>query len=93
MGWPRKNERLRLYFERKAKTYLLYDPETGEGVGEIMMYNDPEKPSLASTSISTVYLYKKCCRVQWSDMPMVWQDALAKWLTDKPKDYRGFWKI
>jgi hypothetical protein len=109
MGWPKKNEGFRLYFERKAKTYLLIeipDPEVleqerkqgyyrrgYEGVGEIMVHNDPESPKLASCNPSDMHLYRKCRRVQWSDMPQVWQDALASWINGDPKDFRGLWKV
>jgi hypothetical protein len=48
MGWPRKNEHLRLYFERKAKTYLVVDPIPFQGkleyLGEMMINNDPKNP-------------------------------------------------
>ena len=108
MGWPKKNEGFRLYFERKAKTYLLVDiptPEearerrlaylggTYECIGEVLEHNNPENPCLATSSVSPMHLYKKCRRVQWSDMPEVWQKALAQWMNGEPKDYRGLWKV
>jgi len=108
MGWPKKNEVFRLYFERKAKTYLLVEliPEEertelfrsghrGEflsAAGELMTHNDPERPVLCSCNPSSEYIYKKCKRVQWSDMPEVWQDALRMWIPGKPEDFRGLWK-
>lgn len=109
MGWPKKNEGFRLYFERKGKTYLLVEISTQEeleeeraggfyrdgysGVGEVMVDNDLESPKLASTGVSTMFLRRKCRRVQWSDMPEVWQDALNKWINGEPKDFRGLWKV
>ena len=105
MGWPKKNEGFRLYFERVAKTYLLIDVESlqgrdgqfprnsYDGVGEILVSNNPESPALASCNPSPTYIYKHCQRVQWSDMPEVWQNALAKWINGEPTDYRGLWKV
>ena len=105
MGWPKKDERLRLYFERKAKTYLLIDLDESKegqkalstvaywGIGEVLIDNNPERPCLATTSVSAMHLYKKCRRAQWSDMPEVWQQALGEWLTEPPENYRGLWKV
>jgi hypothetical protein len=93
MGWPRKNEGLRVYFERKEKSYLLYDPVNHEGVGEVLVDNNPQKPMLASTSVSPIYLANHCKRVQWDEMPEVWQHALQSWLSDNPKNYRGLWRM
>ena len=93
MGWPKKDERMRIYFERKAKAYLLYDPETEDGIGEILVDNDPNRPMLNTTGISPVFLYQKCRRVSWNDVPEVWRRALGYWLIDKPEDYRGLWRM
>jgi len=109
MGWPKKNEGFRLYFERKAKTYLLVEIPTPEelkeerkggyyrkgyeGVGEVLVNNNPENPALCSCNPSPDYLYKNCRRAQWSDMPEIWQKALAKWINGEPTDYRGLWKV
>ena len=99
MGWPKKNDGARLYYERKGKSYLLVFPDlkTPDGameyVGEVMIDNNPERPMLASGSCSGLYLYHKCNRVQWSDMPEVWQQSLGEWLTDSPRDLRGLWKM
>jgi len=108
MGWPRKNEGFRIYFERKDKTYLLvviptleeleeerkggYYRKGYEGVGEVMVNNNPDNPKLCSCNPSPGYL-RNCRRVQWTDMPEVWQDALKSWINGHPKDYRGFWKV
>ena len=108
MGWPKKNEGFRVYLERKAKSYLLVcipTPEeererrlaylggTYDGVGEVMCDNNPERPCVASCNVAPMHLYKKCRRVQWSDLPKVWQDALAEWMNGSPEDYRGLWKV
>lgn len=108
MGWARKNEGFRLYFERKDKTYLLVDIPSPQqqkldrgscmdgshsAIGEVMVNNDPDNPKLATTSVAPMHLYKKCRRVSWSDMPEVWQKALAEWIVGDPKDFRGLWKM
>ena len=99
MGWPKKHEEARLYFERKPKTYLLVFPDlkchdgSMEYVGELLIHNDPERPTLAHGSTSPQYLYTKTRRVEWSEMPAVWQEALAGSLEDKPEKVRGLWKI
>jgi hypothetical protein len=109
MGWPKKDEGFRLYFERGAKTYLLVEISTPEdlkrerengyfrtyfdGVGEILIHNNPDRPNLAPTQVSNMHIYKKCKRVEWSDMPEVWQQALAEWINGKPEDFRGLWKV
>ena len=93
MGWAKKNEGLRLYYERKAKTYLLVDPESMDGIGEVMIHNDPERPMLATTGVSHAHLYRKCRRASWDDMPPVWKTAMLYWLDKNPKEYRGLWRI
>lgn len=100
MGWPRKEERLRLYFERKAKTYLLIDVDSKkerpdcnyDAIGELMIDNDPEKPCLCTTAASDDHLYRHCRRVAWNEMPEIWQKAFANYLTDPPEKYRGLWR-
>lgn len=93
MGWPKKNEGLRVYLEKKGKSYLLYDPETREGIGEIMINNDPDRPMLASTGVSPMYLYRHCRRVDWNELPDIWKISLGEWLQDKPENYRGLFRI
>lgn len=93
MGWPRKEEGLRLYFERKAKTYLLYDPDTQEGIGEVTLQVDPSTPCLATTSVTSLYLMNHCRRVAWIELPRKWQDAFTQWMIDDPTTYRGLWRM
>lgn len=69
MGWPKKEEGLRLYFERKYKSYMIYDPDTNEYIGEALIDNNPEDPHLASGSTDHRYIYCKCKRVSWSELP------------------------
>jgi len=109
MGWPKSNEGFRLSDEREAKTYLLVEvPDKEElkrerengyyrkyfdGVGEVRTNNDPENPCLAQTQVGNMHTYKKCKRVEWSEMPEVWQKAMAEWINGSPEDYRGLWKV
>lgn len=99
MGWPKKNEGLRLYFERKGKSYLLVDPSRLNGsnsydaIGELLINNDPENPKLCTTSVSPAYIHSACKRSSWSEMPIVWQQAFLNYLNEKPEKYRGLWKI
>jgi hypothetical protein len=99
MGWPKKNEDFRLYYEAGSKTYLLVSMgETcpdgcREAIGELLIDNDPEKPNLCSTSVSSMHIYKKCKRVQWDEMPQVWQDKLGEYINGDPKTCRGLWRI
>jgi hypothetical protein len=97
MGWPKKDADEKLYFERKAKTYLMvfFDRETrrNEGIGEMLIDSDLESPMLGDCAPSPIYLYKKCRRVSWSDMPKVWQDAFRVCLNVEPEECRGFWRM
>ena len=98
MGWP-KNKGLRLYYERKGKSYLIVDTSEitpsncYECIGEVMIENNPERPMLASSSASPGYLYSKCVRKSWSDMPKIWKDSFKDWLIGNPEDHKGLWKI
>ena len=98
-GWPRKNEGLRVYYEGGQRAYLLMNPERErgsfdyEGVGEVMVDNDPSNPILAVTGISPMHIYQKCRRVEWSDMPEVWKSAFLEWLEREPEEIRGLWRL
>lgn len=99
MGWPKKNEGFRLYFERKAKTYLILEPDERSydgnypGVAEVMTNNDPDRPCLGTTGVSDSFLYSHCRRASWAEMPPVWRAALASWMTEPPEKHRGLWRI
>ena len=99
MGWPRKNADVRLYYERKSKTYMLVDFGLRncfgnyEYVGEVMTYNNPEVPKLGTGSTCPQYLHNHCRRAQWDEMPEVWRRALANTLNAPPEMYRGLWRI
>jgi hypothetical protein len=98
MSWP-KTKGLRLYLQRKDKSYLLVDLDqqcldgSYECIGETLVDNDPKKPMLSSSSCSSLFLYKKCRRVSWSDMPRVWKGALRKYIVGSPKKHRGLWRM
>jgi hypothetical protein len=95
MSWPRKDDGLRLYFERKGKSYMLVDTKAAnssgdyECVGEVLVDNDPKTPRLASSSCSSLYLYQKCRRAAWEDMPRVWRKAFRTWVVGMLKSHRG----
>jgi hypothetical protein len=95
MGWPKKDSGLRLYFERKPKSYMLVDfscvcPDGALGcIGEVLVDNDPDKPQLATSSCTRMYLYRHCRRVAWEDMPPVWQKALQEWIEGPLESHRG----
>lgn len=106
MGWPKnkKREQYRLYYERKAKTYLLVFVEAGgscdhDCVGEILINNDPDNPRLAHMTCSENYIYaNRLKRVQWDEIPKVWQDAFKIAHFDiepveRPEDIPGLWRI
>jgi len=99
MSWARKDDGLRLYLERKGKSYMLVNTEaiaqdgTYECVGELLVDNDPKDPKLCSSSCASLYLYKRCRRVAWSDMPMVWRKALRVWVAGTLKSHRGLHRM
>jgi len=88
---------LRLYFERRAKCYLLVDhnarlPDGScEATGEILAHPDPNKPCLGSTPVSWQHLNSKCRRTSWAELPKVWQDSLEPWI-GSPLNHPGLWR-
>ena len=104
MGWPKKHEQYRLYYERKKKTYLLVvvDDEyrsCHDCVGELLINNDPENPRLVHSECSGAYIYNNWLkRVQWDELPEVWRQAFKAAHFDiepieKPETIRGLWRI
>lgn len=105
MGWPKTNERYRLYKERRSGTYLLVgmddDATNPDGsrlyVGEL--FSTPRKtPTLTTGTVSAEYLRMTCSRVGWTDLPRAWQEAfLTFWFElepkEDPKDCRGLWPM
>jgi len=103
MGWPKKNEEYRLYYERKAKTYLLItiDPNhkgTHSCVCEVLTNNNPENPMLCHSDCSPLYISENWLkRVQWDELPKVWQAAFKDCHLDidpreHPENIRGLWR-
>ena len=98
MGWPKKGA-LRLYYERKGKSYMVVDHSAAcpsgnlECVGELLIDNDPQRPMLCSSSASPGYLYSRCRRASWDEMPPIWQQALGNYLEGTPQDHRGLWRM
>lgn len=104
MGWPRTNERYRLYKERRGGTYLLVgmddDAVNPDGsrlyVGELFL-TPRATPALTTGTLSLEYLRLTCSRVAWGDLPRVWKTAfLTFWFelepAEDPKDCRGLWR-
>jgi hypothetical protein len=83
MSWVRKDDGLRLYFERKNKSYLLVDHSSVCPVGTYECIGNAlggAAPSLCTTSCSPGYLYTRCRRVAWEDMPVDWQEAFRPYV-------------
>jgi hypothetical protein len=100
MGWPRKNDGCRLYQERKDKSFVLAITENGKNAegdfGAIANVHADAMPCLASTLVNPLYLYERCRRVQWSDLPGEWQRAFGLWMEEwdqTPEQIRGFWQV
>jgi len=95
MGWTRAPG-LRLYFERKDKSYILVDTScmnldgSFESVGNVVARSSP---NLCTTSCSREYLYTKCRRASWDEMPEEWKAAMATWVVEQPEKHRGLWKL
>lgn len=88
-----------MYFERKSKAYLLVDVKSRGGagmfecVGELLIDNDPKSPMICSSSCSPGYLYQKCRRAPWGDMPRVWRKALRPYIGGTLKSHRGLHRM
>lgn len=97
MGWPRKDDTLRLYREDWDKSYILILTANGRGPGGAYdavanVHNGPE-PSLGSTVVHPIFLLKHCTRVQWDELPPEWQTALKPWFDGRPAAIRGLWRV
>jgi len=104
MGWPKKCEEYRLYYERKKKTYLLVvickeRHSNHSCIGELMINNDPERPCLFHGECSEAYIRDNWLkRVQWDEVPEVWRQAFKAAHFDiepieKPETIRGLWRV
>lgn len=102
MGWPRKNDGERLYQEKSDKSYILVCVENGQnGSGKwdavANAYEGPN-PSLCTVGVDALFLLNCCRRVEWSDLPDNWKNALQNYMTQggdswNPNEVRGLWKV
>ena len=95
MGWSRKNDGARLYQEKKDKSFILVITENGIHSGcyeAVANVHEGPNPTLASTGVSQGYLLNCCKRVQWSDLPRIWQREFERWMNQTPQETRGLWK-
>lgn len=102
MGWPKKDEEVRLYFDKPKGTFLLIflDPELAGrpghffGVSELMSDPDPDNPQIMTGDVSPVYIAKNWLkRAEWTDVSEPWKKPLRHWLDKEPEEYRGLWKV
>ena len=99
MLFPRKST-VRIYCEKKYNSFLLVIDENGRnyaGMWECYAnVHADDTPSLCVTSCSSGWLRGRCKRVQWSDLPKIWQKAflvtMKDWDITDPKQIKGFWK-
>jgi hypothetical protein len=104
MGWPRRNDEMRLYADKQEKGayfMLLVSGDMGpKGYDAIAnVYPGPE-PSLVGTAISPNYLARTWAkRVSWNDIPPEWKAAFREYLSRgedepfNPARVRGLWRI
>jgi hypothetical protein len=101
MGWPRTKDSCRLYLDRTDSSYVLVIVENGQnGQGHwdcIANVQQGSNPTLCSTGCSPEFLRTRCKRVEWSELPEVWQKAfrsmMRDWDVTDPAKIRGFWKL
>jgi hypothetical protein len=84
---------LRLYYERRSKTYLIVDHTTGgfngyDAICEVMSSPNPKKPCLTAVDV----VPRECTRTSWIELPKVWQDSLAAWVKGSPLDHPSLWR-
>ena len=101
MGWPRKNNDMRLYKERDGSIIVVLTANGTNGAGNyncIANVYAGKSPSLCGTSVSPAYLQWKR-RIEWSELANEWRNAIAQYMSTDP-DYkfdpanvRGFWRI
>lgn len=100
----RKRMRLRAcIMSARTKHILWYSRITNAGdgsfeaVGELLIYNDPERPMLCGTSVHPMYIHNKTRRVSFDEMPEAWQNAYRMYLNQgeptPPESIRGLWRV
>lgn len=98
-NWPRKDEVYRLYRERDG-SYLIVivDDLSPPGFGAIANALSGPNPSLCYTTVSRQYIFEAGLkRVQFSEIPEEWQQAIRNYLSndppERPDGIRGFWTM
>jgi hypothetical protein len=102
-GFPRKNDELRLYKDKKQKgVYFMLLVCNGFGRGgydAIANAYTGASPSLCGTSISPNFLARTWPkRIEWRELPEEWKAAFAAYLSEddepfQPEKYRGLWRV
>jgi len=108
MGWPRKNECVRLY-RLPGNDYRLYfahegiDPDTGEHSpelegkfrGELLFVRWSKKHKKQVLEVEEVpkTYGGNAKRVSWNDLPASWQQYLKESFEKSPAEYRGLFRI
>ena len=102
MGWPRKNESMRLYCEPGGSFLVVFvgQDRNPDGSRECLANAmSGAAPSLCMTSVSDAYLSRgNVRRYQWDDLPDGWRDALARRLAPdgmafNPALHPGLWRV
>jgi hypothetical protein len=100
MGWPRKNDQMRLYRDKQNAYVLVFVDDERRGLHDALAnVYDGSSPSLCGTQVSDrwfVQTWPK--RVEWSDLPTEWKEAFMRYMDDdehpfRPEEIRGLWKV
>lgn len=106
MGWPKKNEQMRIYKDRGDNGYMIVDisDERRWGLLDAIVntYEGPS-PTLTGSMVSTNYIYTNWLkRTQWDELPQEWQDRVMEYMERgreegeekfDPRTVRGFWRV
>jgi hypothetical protein len=103
MGWPRRNDEMRLYADRQERRayFLIFPGQEGpKGYDAIANVYPGAEPSLCGTAISRNYLARTWAkRVSWNDLPSEWKEAFREYMGRgedepfNPAKVRGLWRI
>lgn len=103
MGWPRKNEEIRLYREKRgASGFLMIFPDEPWGPGNYTAIGNvlaSPGPSLCGTGVSPAYIAdNRLKRLAWSDLPADYQAAYREYMQRDgsifvPETVRGLWRM
>ena len=96
MGWPRKNDNVRIYQDKDKSYFIVYpDQVNGKGMMDALAnVHEGSSPTLCGCGVSPSYIYaNRLKRQQWSDLPENWKIAFNYHLSDPPENIRGFWKV